>query len=175
MKKKYNIVFFILGLAIFVYLILNFGINNIVSNIYKTGFYILPIIGVWLVIYLLNTLTWYLIIKDDFPDIKYFNLLKIHLSSSALNYITPFINLGGEPYRIMCTREFIGEGVLYFDVVRWRTASTNDPIFGLNRDVLDFRGIKLFSKVFTERDYLWPIPVQEIEINTKLSQNPGWE
>jgi len=110
MKKKYNIVFFILGLAIFVYLILNFGINNIVSNIYKTGFYILPIIGVWLVIYLLNTLTWYLIIKDDFPDIKYFNLLKIHLSSSALNYITPFINLGGEPYRIMCTREFIGEG-----------------------------------------------------------------
>lgn len=71
-------------------------------------------------------------------------------------------------------REFIGEGSLYFDVKRWGTASTNDPIFGLNRDVLDFTGMKLFTKVFKERDYLWPIPELERELNTNLTQNTGW-
>lgn len=71
-------------------------------------------------------------------------------------------------------RELMSEGTLYFDVIRWRTASTNDPIFGLNHDVLDFRGMWLFTKVFIERDFLWPIPALEIQINTKLTQNPGW-
>jgi len=71
-------------------------------------------------------------------------------------------------------REFIGEGSLYFDLKRWGTASTNDPIFGLNRDVLDFRGMWLFTKKFEEKDYLWPIPELEREINTELTQNTGW-
>jgi hypothetical protein len=71
-------------------------------------------------------------------------------------------------------REFPGEGMLYFDVRRWGTATSNDPVFGLNHDVLDFKGDRLFTKAFAERDYLWPIPAQEIEINTILTQNPGW-
>jgi len=72
-------------------------------------------------------------------------------------------------------KEFAGEGILFFDVKRWGTASTTDPVFGLNHDVLDFRGIKLYTRVFAEKDYLWPIPQQEREINTNLDQNPGWE
>lgn len=71
--------------------------------------------------------------------------------------------------------EFPGEGHLFFDVRRWRTAHTDDPIFGLNHDVLDFRGEKLFTRKFTERYYLWPIPEQERELNSQLDQNPGWE
>ncbi|HLR38280.1 MAG TPA: RagB/SusD family nutrient uptake outer membrane protein, partial [Chitinophagaceae bacterium] len=71
-------------------------------------------------------------------------------------------------------RELPGEGHLYLDVRRWRTAHTNDPVFGLNNEVLDFRGKKIFKRVFNERQYLWPIPEQAIEINDKLEQNPGW-
>jgi hypothetical protein len=71
--------------------------------------------------------------------------------------------------------EFPGEGHLFFDVRRWRTAHTDDPIFGLNHDVLDFRGEKLFTRKFAERYYLWPIPEAERDLNDKLDQNPGWE
>lgn len=77
--------------------------------------------------------------------------------------------------RIERLHELPGEGHLFFDVRRWRTAATDDPLFGLNHDVLDFRGIRAFTRVFTERDYLWPIPEQEREINPNLDQNPGWE
>ncbi len=72
-------------------------------------------------------------------------------------------------------KEFAGEGHPFFDVRRWRTAATDNPIFGLNHDVLDFRGMKLYTRKFEEKDYLWPIPEQEREINTNLEQNPGWE
>ena len=71
--------------------------------------------------------------------------------------------------------ELPGEGHLFFDVRRWRTAHTTDPVFGLNHDVLDFRGEVDFSRIFVERNYLWPIPQVEIELNDKLTQNQGWD
>jgi len=73
-------------------------------------------------------------------------------------------------------KELAGEGHLFFDVRRWRQAATDDPLFGLNHEILDFRGLPLsYKRVFTEKDYLWPIPQQEIDINNNLQQNPGWE
>jgi hypothetical protein len=76
--------------------------------------------------------------------------------------------------RLERLHELAGSGHLYFDVRRWKTASTNDSVLGLNKDVLDFRGEKVFHRVFTKKNYLWPIPHQAIEINDKLKQNPGW-
>lgn len=76
--------------------------------------------------------------------------------------------------RIERMREFPGEGILYFDVKRWKTADSNDPVFGLNHYVKDFRGENLYKRVFTKKDYLWPIPQEAIDINNKLTQNAGW-
>ncbi len=73
-------------------------------------------------------------------------------------------------------KELLFEGHLYFDLKRWRTAHTDDPIFGLNHDVMDYRFLKIFyTKKFTERDYLWPIPAAEIDLNPQIEQNPGWQ
>lgn len=72
-------------------------------------------------------------------------------------------------------KELAGEGHLFFDVRRWRLAHTEDPLFGLNHEVLDFRGMPTgYIRKFVEKDYLWPIPQQELDINTNLVQNPGW-
>lgn len=73
-------------------------------------------------------------------------------------------------------KEFLFEGHLYFDVKRWRTAHTDDPVFGMNHDVLDYRFLKVFyKKKFVERDYLWPVPQAEIDLNQQIEQNPGWQ
>ena len=71
-------------------------------------------------------------------------------------------------------REFPGEGHLFLDVRRWKTAHTTDPLFGLNHDVLDFRGEKLFRRVFPEKYYQWPIPFAAMQINKELVQNSKW-
>ena len=72
-------------------------------------------------------------------------------------------------------KEFPGEGHLFFDVCRWRTAHTSEPFFGMNHDVLDFRGEVDFTRIFAERNYLWPIPEAERELNPNLDQNQGWD
>ena len=72
-------------------------------------------------------------------------------------------------------RELMFETHLFFDVKRWRLAHTTDPVFGLNNDVLDFRFERLYTRKFTEnRDYLFPIPGAQIDLNPLLTQNPGW-
>ncbi|ANH83569.1 hypothetical protein A8C56_23655 [Niabella ginsenosidivorans] len=76
-------------------------------------------------------------------------------------------------------KELMFETHLYFDVKRWHVAHltpAQDPVFGLNNDVVDFRFVKLFTKVFREdRDYLFPIPGDEIDLNPLLTQNPNWD
>lgn len=73
-------------------------------------------------------------------------------------------------------KELLFEGHLYFDVLRWRTAHTTDPVFGLNHDVMDYRFLKIFyKKKFAERDYLWPVPQAEIDLNPQIEQNQGWQ
>lgn len=78
--------------------------------------------------------------------------------------------------RLERLRELMFECHSYFDVKRWKTAHTDDHFFGLNQDIYDFTYGKLFyKKVFdANRDYLWPIPLQEIDLNPKMEQNPGW-
>ena len=71
-------------------------------------------------------------------------------------------------------RELAGEGQLFFDVRRWKTAAGTDPIFGENKEIDDFRGERLWTKVFEDRYYLWGIPNHDILLDPNLVQNPGW-
>lgn len=73
------------------------------------------------------------------------------------------------------------EGLRLFDIRRWKIAETVMPgkVYGLT--YIDNAGalkiveaigwVQLFDK---NRDYLWPIPQNEIEVNRNLVQNPGW-
>jgi hypothetical protein len=66
--------------------------------------------------------------------------------------------------------EFAGEGLYFFDVRRWRTIETQNV--GQFRD---YKGSVISTRVFDpERDYLWPIPFTEIDLNPNLEQNPEY-
>jgi len=66
--------------------------------------------------------------------------------------------------------EFANEGLRDSDLRRWRISHTI-----LNKVDYGITGKPLLTRKFNEnRDYLWPIPAAEIEINKDLKQNPGW-
>lgn len=68
--------------------------------------------------------------------------------------------------------ELAGEGLRYNDLRRWRLAGeyVNGTI------ARELTGEKLYDRIFDEtRDYLWPIPLTEIEKNPNLQPNPGWQ
>ncbi len=108
MSKRVKTLFFVVGLLLFMLLINQFGIKNIFSNIEKTGWWIIPIIGVWAFVYLLNAWAWSLVIKSFRHKISFRDVFSISLSGFAINYITPVVNLGGEPYKILALKEHIG-------------------------------------------------------------------
>lgn len=74
--------------------------------------------------------------------------------------------------RIMQERavELAGEGHRFSDIRRWGIAEE------LLSDKKEFQltGGTALTRSFESRDYLWPIPAAEIEINPDLKQNPGW-
>ena len=110
--KKWNAVFFIAGIIAIAYMIYDTGIDLIWTNIQKTGIWFLPVVGIWMAVYLINALAWKLILHDrntqnsQIPS--FINIFRITVSGFAINYITPVINLGGEPYRIFELKEKMG-------------------------------------------------------------------
>ncbi|EFA43341.1 SusD family protein [Hallella bergensis DSM 17361] len=65
--------------------------------------------------------------------------------------------------------ELAGEGHSFSDMKRWKLLEELN-----GRAEKDMTGKKRYERVVTARDYLWPIPADEIEKNAELKQNPGW-
>jgi uncharacterized protein (TIRG00374 family) len=108
MANKAKTIFFIVGLALFIFLISQFGVEEVISGVKRTGWWLIPVIGIWLIVYLLNTWAWQWIMKAEGNKIPFKDLFSLSLSGFAMNYVTPFINLGGEPYKIMVLKDKIG-------------------------------------------------------------------
>lgn len=66
--------------------------------------------------------------------------------------------------------ELVAEGHRWDDLRRWNLAKTLLP-----GDIYGFTGKRLMTRVFTDKDMLWPIPGEEMDINPNLVNNPGWE
>lgn len=67
--------------------------------------------------------------------------------------------------------ELAGEGIRFSDIRRWRMAES----LLSDKQELGLTGDPLLNRKFGPRDYLWPIPAVEREINPDLTQNPSWE
>ena len=110
-SKAYKVIFMALGIITLGFMIYKLGYRDILDNIEKTGGWFLPIIGSWLVIYLLNALAFRQIIQEQaIPEsnLPFLTVLRLTITGYAINYITPFVALGGEPYRIMELKKFVG-------------------------------------------------------------------
>lgn len=93
--------------------------------------------------------------------------------------------------------EFAGEGLRYFDIIRWGIADAvlNGPCYGriptgllASAPAIDANGTPDYSgvsnykqmrvvqvRVFDkQKNYVWPIPGIELETNKNLTQNPGY-
>jgi len=69
--------------------------------------------------------------------------------------------------------EFAGEGINFFDELRWKTLSSTK--FGANAGLKQIWGQTQYNNNWAgDYMYLWPIPSKEREMNSSLTQNDGW-
>jgi hypothetical protein len=77
--------------------------------------------------------------------------------------------------------ELAFEGIHYWDMVRYNKATTvfSQPVTGWNvngRTAKDFFLLRTIQyRRFPRSSYLWPISVAEMNINSNLINNPGWQ
>lgn len=110
MKKKYQNGFFVFGVAVLIIMITQLDFAQVMSGLRHAGYWFFAVIALWFFLYIFNTSSWYIIIKNTAPGkkVNFWWLYKIAVSGFALNYATPGGLMGGEPYRIMALSPKIG-------------------------------------------------------------------
>ena len=82
------------------------------------------------------------------------------------------------------------EGQRWFDIVRWKQGALLAlDVKGMKKSLIpaanqayvnalptDANGYLIIntSRIFADRNYLWPVPVTQLQKNPALGQNPGW-
>ena len=105
-KQRLNNLFFFLGIAAIIVMLLTFDVSFIElwDHLCHAGYWLIPIIGVWIFVYALNAFAWKAIIEGNIQGkmpVSFWRLYRLTITGYALNYATPVGGLGGEPYRIM--------------------------------------------------------------------------
>lgn len=108
--KQYETVFFALGIAAAGLLVYNLGWTTLVSNLSEIGWWFVPIAGVRFAVYAINSRAWQMLTfytRKQMQLIPFRKMLQMVISGYAINYITPVMALGGEPYRILEMKKYV--------------------------------------------------------------------
>lgn len=125
MKRRWRILFFLLGLAGLAVLIWQSDpANTPWSDLLDYKFFILMAVlfGLWAVIYVMHAMVYNETLKSVGANVGRAELLRICVSGFALNNVTPAGLVGGEPYRIMelkkyCDTERAASATLTFSIL----------------------------------------------------------
>lgn len=111
MKNKYRNIFLAFGIVAVLIMMFTFDMDyqELWTNLKRAGIYLPLVLILWLSVYLINTVSWYIIIRSGGkPGFSFARLYKFTVTGFALNYVTPVGLMGGEPYRIMELKPYIG-------------------------------------------------------------------
>ena len=133
-------------------------------------------------------------ISDDDLNIS-LNLVRCRVNKEMPKLTNSFVSSNGlnmrEEIRRERTVELYQEGFRLDDLKRWATAVAvmNNPLLGVKYTGTEFATIGWSptqgrngegclimddNRTWTERNYLYPIPSDQLQLNPNLKQNPGW-
>lgn len=112
MSSKVRNIFFLLGIASVVVMVISFDmtLDAITENLVRAGRWFVLACLLWVGVYAINALGWRAIIHDgsDRERIPFWRILKFTITGFSLNTVTPVGLMGGEPYRIMELKPYVG-------------------------------------------------------------------
>ncbi|MFL5576938.1 MAG: lysylphosphatidylglycerol synthase transmembrane domain-containing protein [Gemmatimonadaceae bacterium] len=128
MSRRLQLAFFVCGLALFVFLVARAGPGALLTQLRRTGWAFVPIVLVWAGVYLTNTVAWRLLAVG--PEgargcgIPFWRAYSITVSSFAINYVTPMVSLGGEPFKLEAAAAYVGRRRAAGSVIAFRVVHT---------------------------------------------------
>jgi len=109
-SRRWQLVLFGLGALLFAQLVVRIGVGRLWADAAATGWMILPIVLLYGVVHAYNTRAWQLIMLDEPGRPRFARTYAILVAGCALNFITPMVNAGGEPYKVAALAPELGTG-----------------------------------------------------------------
>lgn len=108
MSRKIQLLAFLVGAAVFAYLVARIGVGRLLADAARTGWLFLPIFLLYGVVYLCNTWAWWLTMADEPSHPPFWRTYAILAAGFSLNFMTPMVNVGGEPFKIAAVAPWLG-------------------------------------------------------------------
>src|SRR5437879_7049408 len=109
MSRTLRLALFLLGVAVFGYLVAQIGVGQLLSDAGRTGFMFVPIVLLYALVYACSARAWQLTMgggESNRPS--FWRTYAVTISAGALNFLTPVVNAGGEPFRVAALAPWLG-------------------------------------------------------------------
>ena len=108
MSRRVQLLLFLGGSAVFAYLVTRIGVGRLVADAQRTGWMFVPILSLYGLVYVCNARAWWLMMADEPSRPPFWRTYAITVSGFALNFVTPMVNVGGEPFKIAAASPWLG-------------------------------------------------------------------
>jgi hypothetical protein len=118
-SRRARLLLFACGAGLFCYLVSRIGVSALAADALRTGWVFLPILLLYGLVYACNAWAWMLILAGEPRRPSWWRLYAVTVAGSALNFVTPMLNVGGEPFKIaavapwLTTRRAAGSVIIH--------------------------------------------------------------
>ena len=109
MSRRAQLALLAVGVAAFGLLVWQAGPATLLEQIRQSGWVVLPAVLVYGVVYLFNSEAWRLTMHVRPPLLPATRAYAITAWTFALNYLTPMVSVGGEPFKIAAASPWLGK------------------------------------------------------------------
>jgi hypothetical protein len=118
-SRRAQLMFFTAGAIALAILIIRANPRQLLADVREAGWAVPEIVAVYGVVYLLNTIAWKLTMIEP-PRVGFPRAWVINVSAFAINYVTPFASIGGEPFKIVAASQWMGSRNATASVLNYR-------------------------------------------------------
>ncbi len=108
MSRRLQLLLFAAGSAVFAFLVARIGVDKLLADAARTGWLFVPIFLLYGVVYLCNAWAWWLTMVDEPSHPPFWRSYAIIVAGFSLNFMTPMVNVGGEPFKIAAVAPWLG-------------------------------------------------------------------
>ena len=108
MSRRLQALLFVVGSAVFAYLVARIGVAALLADARRTGWMFVPILLLYGAVCACNAGAWWLVMAGEPSRPPFWRAWAITVASFSLNYMTPLVNVGGEPFKIAAVAPWLG-------------------------------------------------------------------
>ena len=106
-SRRLQLFFFLAGGIALAILVARAGPRQLLADIIEAGWAVPAIVGVYGLVYTLNTIAWRLTMIEE-PRLPFMRAWAVNVAAFSINYLTPFASIGGEPFKIVAASQWMG-------------------------------------------------------------------